>query len=201
MSQRDLLLSHGDPGRQHKYSTDQEMQQSTSSSDSRSHISQYSQYSTQLPMSQPRSTPGSSFYEVRGANEPHRHMESSGSSLIDGPDDRPLIWSSGHSIENVRNVAVTRPGSTSALAYSQHFPRSSSGSLDMSALSDERSYDSLASHSTHHSGHLSSQPSSENFASQLRESLARSNLRPQHLGGLVTSSSSSYRYTPPAEDR
>jgi hypothetical protein len=178
------------------------MQRSTSSSDSRSHLSQYSQFSTQLPISQPRSTPGSSYYEVRGgtfsSTEPPRHLESRGSSLIDGPDDRPLIWSSGH--ENVRNVAMTR-GSTSTLSYSQHITRSASGSQDMSALSDERSYDSIASHSTHQSGHLSSQPSSENLSSQLRDSLARSNYRPQYPGGGVTSGGGGYRYTPPADDR
>ena len=201
-----MAQSHGDPSRQHKYSPDQDIQRSTSSSDSRSQLSQYSQFSTQLPMSQPRSTPGSSFYEVRGAttsSEPPRHIDSRGSSLIDGPDDRPLIWSSGHSIENVRNVSMTRPGSTSALAYSQHLPRSASasGSQDMSALSDERSYDSLASHSTHQSGHLSSQPSSENLASQLRDSLARSNYRPQNLSGGISSGGSSYRYTPHSDDR
>ena len=162
-------------------------------------VSQFSQFSSQAPYSAYPSSRSSSLHEPRGAvsTDHSRLTESMSASLIDGPDNRPLILSSGHTIGNVRTTSTSNSRPTqaaSALSYSTNFQRSASGSLDMSGVSDERSFDSSASLSTHHSGHLSSQPSSENLPAPLRETLARSIHRYSETGG-------GSRITPPIDDR
>lgn len=204
------------PDRHQKHVQEYDVSQKNSSGDSRSIVPQVpqliNQFSAQLPHSgatNPRSLQGAAYYETRGrtSSDHSRHIENVGSSLIDGPDDRPLIWSSGHAIESVRTTTSSNTrqafGVTSALSYTNTVQRSTSASLENSGVSDERSYDSLASQSTHHSAHselLSSQPSSENLPSQLRDSLARAAYRPQYHSG-SGSAGESFHNTPPIEDR
>ena len=136
---------------------------------------------SQTPISQPHSAP--LYYETKGSGS--LDLPRQGVSLIDGPDDRPLVLSSG---QFIGSNSSSRPSSTGSVgSYTRDF----SQVANASSLTGERSYDSVISHGSYHSGILS-QPNSS-------ESSSRTGYRAPVVSAQV-SQNMSWRTSPPNDD-